>query len=123
METELRGAEEERDTLRRDLSSSSSSRDELVRKAWEARDAAVKRKNAAEVELARARIGIMQVGGKEVEGEGGKRDVEIKERGKGRREGLNVGISRDSRMSKMCFEEKKPNGLKSKVLAFAISTV
>ncbi len=99
LETELRGAEEERDTLRRDLSSSSSSRDELVRKAWEARDAAVKRKNAAEVELARERIGIMQVGGKEVEGEGGKRDVEIKERGKGRREGLDMGISTNSRMS------------------------
>ncbi len=61
LETQLKGAEEERDGLRRDLRQTNLGRDDLVRKAWEARDAAVGRKNAAEVELARERIGIMQV--------------------------------------------------------------
>ncbi len=61
METQLNSAEEERESLRKELHESHLGKDELVRKAWDARDAAVKRKNAAEVELAKERIGIMQV--------------------------------------------------------------
>ena len=63
VEVRLRGAEEERDTLRADLADSSAGQDVIVRKAWETRDKAVKRKNAAEVELAKERIGVMQVRG------------------------------------------------------------
>ena len=63
MEVRLRGAEEERDTLRSDLADSTAGQDVIVRKAWETRDKAVKRKNAAEVELAKERIGVMQVRG------------------------------------------------------------
>jgi coiled-coil domain-containing protein 64 len=48
--------------VRQDLEDSGLSKDQIIRKAWETRDAAVKRKNAAEVELARERIGVMQVG-------------------------------------------------------------
>ena len=36
-------------------------KDEVIKKAWETRDTAVKRKNASEVELARERIAVMQV--------------------------------------------------------------
>ena len=61
IEVQLRGVEEERDNLRQDLSDSVLSKDQIVRKAWETRDAAVKRKNASEVELARERISVMQV--------------------------------------------------------------
>jgi hypothetical protein len=35
----------------------------LIKKAWETRDAAVKRKNNTEIELARTRIDVMQVTG------------------------------------------------------------
>ena len=37
------------------------SKEELVRKAWDVRDTAVKRKNAAEIELAKERIAGMQI--------------------------------------------------------------
>ena len=33
----------------------------LIKKAWETRDAAVKRKNNTEIELARTRIDVMQI--------------------------------------------------------------
>ena len=57
----MKAAEEERDTLREDISNSEAGRDELIKKAWDTRDAAVKRKNNTEVELARTRIDVMQV--------------------------------------------------------------
>ena len=63
LEAGLSGAEEERDNLRKDLDESNLGKDKLIKKAWETRDAAVKRKNAAEVELARERIAVMQVSG------------------------------------------------------------
>lgn len=61
MEVTLRGVEEERDNLRSDLANSNLSKDLVIKKAWETRDTAVKRKNAAEVDLAKQRIAIMQV--------------------------------------------------------------
>ena len=60
-EVRLRSAEEERDTLKQDLEGSNLGKDEVIKKAWETRDSAVKRKNASEVELARERIAVMQV--------------------------------------------------------------
>ena len=60
-EVRLKAVEEERDTIKEDLEGSDRGKDEVIRKAWETRDAAVKRKNAAEVELARERIAVMQV--------------------------------------------------------------
>jgi len=60
-ELQLKAAEEDRDTLRSDLENSEAGRDVLIKKAWETRDAAVKRKNNTEIELARTRIDVMQV--------------------------------------------------------------
>lgn len=60
-EVKLRAAEEERDTLRDDIENSDASRDVLIKKAWETRDAAVKRKNNTEIELAKTRIDVMQI--------------------------------------------------------------
>ncbi len=60
-EVQLSAASEERDTLRNDLSNTSAGRDELIKKAWDVRDAAVKRKNATQIELAKSRIDVMQV--------------------------------------------------------------
>ena len=57
----MRSAEEERDTVKQDLEGSNLGKDEVIKKAWETRDTAVKRKNASEVELARERIAVMQV--------------------------------------------------------------
>ena len=62
-ELQLKAAEEDRDTLRSDLENSEAGRDVLIKKAWETRDAAVKRKNNTEIELARTRIDVMQVCG------------------------------------------------------------
>ena len=53
--------EEERDILKDDVASTGLAKDELIKKAWEVRDAAVKRKNNTEIELARTRIDLMQV--------------------------------------------------------------
>lgn len=61
LRVEMSAVEEERDTLRQDMADTTLSRDQLIRKAWEARDAAVRRKNAAEIELAKERIAGMQV--------------------------------------------------------------
>ena len=60
-EVRLKSAEEERDTLKQDLERSNLGKDEVIKKAWETRDSAVKRRNASEVELARERIAVMQV--------------------------------------------------------------
>ena len=60
-EKQLSAATEERDTLREDISNTSAGKDELIKKAWDVRDAAVKRKNDTMIELARARIDVMQI--------------------------------------------------------------
>jgi len=60
-EVQLKAAEEERDTLKGDLENTEAGRDVLIKKAWETRDAAVKRKNNTEIELARTRIDVMQI--------------------------------------------------------------
>merc|ERR1739844_844458 len=49
------------DTLRSDLENSEAGRDVLIKKAWDTRDAAVKRKNNTEIELAKTRIDVMQI--------------------------------------------------------------
>jgi len=59
-DAELAGITEERDRARSDLEETHLARDDVVRKAWEVRDAAVARKNAVEVELAKTRIDVMQ---------------------------------------------------------------
>ena len=60
-EVQLRAAEEERDTLKEDVANSEAGKDVLIKKAWETRDAAVKRKNNTEIELAKTRIDVMQI--------------------------------------------------------------
>ena len=60
-EKQLSAATEERDTLREDISNTAAGKDELIKKAWDVRDAAVKRKNDTMIELARARIDVMQI--------------------------------------------------------------
>ena len=62
LEARLNAAEEERLILKKDVEESSLSKETLIKSAWSSRDAAVKRKNVAEVELARGRIEGMQVG-------------------------------------------------------------
>lgn len=59
-DAELAGMKEERDRARSDLEETHLARDEVVRKAWDVRDAAVARKNTVEVELAKTRIDVMQ---------------------------------------------------------------
>lgn len=55
--------EKERDMFKEDLNDTTSGggKEELIKKAWSVRDEAVKKKNDAQVELARERIGVMQV--------------------------------------------------------------
>ena len=60
-EVKLKALEEERDILKDDIENSGAAKDELIKKAWDTRDAAVKRKNNTEIELARTRIDLMQV--------------------------------------------------------------
>ena len=60
-EVQLKAAEEERDTLKDDVANSEAGKDVLIKKAWETRDAAVKRKNNTEIELAKTRIDVMQI--------------------------------------------------------------
>ena len=60
-ELQVAAAEEERDTLKDDLANTDAGKDELIKKAWDVRDAAVKRKNATQIELARSRIDVMQI--------------------------------------------------------------
>merc|ERR1712079_617113 len=66
-EVQLKAAEEERDTLKSDIENSEAGKDVLIKKAWETRDAAVKRKNNTEIELARTRIDVMQVNSQRME--------------------------------------------------------
>ena len=61
LSAELEAAKEERDQYKQDIDDSELSKDQLVRKAWEVRDAAVKRKNTAEIDLAKERIATMQI--------------------------------------------------------------
>ena len=61
MELELKAVKEERDQLKQDIEDSGLSKDQLVRKAWEVRDEATKRKNAAEIEVSKERIATMQI--------------------------------------------------------------
>lgn len=61
LEVELAAVKEERDTYKDDMDNSSLSKDQLIKKAWEVRDAAVKRKNTAEIDLAKERIATMQI--------------------------------------------------------------
>lgn len=58
---ELEATREERDTARRDVRDTHLAKDEIIRRAWEVRDQAVARKNAAEIELARTRIDVLQI--------------------------------------------------------------
>ena len=60
-EVKLSALEEERDILKSDIENCAATKDELIKKAWDVRDAAVKRKNNTEIELARTRIDLMQV--------------------------------------------------------------
>ena len=61
LKVELSAAEEQCKTLKEDIESRGISKDEMVKKAWEARDAAVQRKNNAQIELAKERVASMQV--------------------------------------------------------------
>ena len=61
LEVELAAVKEERDTYKQDMDDSALSKDQLIKKAWEVRDAAVKRKNTAEIDLAKERIATMQI--------------------------------------------------------------
>jgi len=60
-EVQLKAAEEERDTLKSDIENCEAGKDVLIKKAWETRDAAVRRKNNTEIELAKTRIDVMQI--------------------------------------------------------------
>lgn len=60
-EKQFDALKEERDILKDDLSNMHLSKEELIKKAWEVRDKAVARKNATEIELARARIDVMTI--------------------------------------------------------------
>lgn len=57
----MEATREERDTARRDARDTHLAKDEIIRRAWEVRDQAVARKNAAEIELARTRIDVLQI--------------------------------------------------------------
>ena len=61
LEVELGAVKEERDQYKCDIDDSELSKDQLIKKAWEVRDAAVKRKNTAEIDLAKERIATMQI--------------------------------------------------------------
>ena len=56
LQTQLAGVVEEKDIMRRDVEEVGCAREERIRAAWKTRDSAVDRKNAAEVDLARARV-------------------------------------------------------------------
>lgn len=60
-DVELEAVRDERDTARRDVRDTHLAKDEIIRRAWEVRDQAVARKNAAEIELARTRIDVLQI--------------------------------------------------------------
>jgi len=60
-ELELGATREERDVARRDVEDTHLAKDEIIRRAWEVRDQAAARKNAAEIDLARTRIDNLQI--------------------------------------------------------------
>ena len=60
-EVELEAVREERDVARRDAEDTHLAKDEIIRRAWEVRDQAAARKNAAEIDLARTRIDVLQI--------------------------------------------------------------
>ncbi|KAG8212668.1 hypothetical protein J437_LFUL019501 [Ladona fulva] len=66
-EAQLRAVQEERDVARADADSSEHAKEESVAKAWEMRDKALARKNAAEVELAKTRIDLLQINSQLIE--------------------------------------------------------
>ena len=57
METELAAAKEEQSNLAETANVSGLGKEEIVKRAFELRDQAVKRKNQVEIELAKTRIG------------------------------------------------------------------
>lgn len=61
METELAAAKEEQRNLAETANVSGLGKEEIVKRAFELRDQAVKRKNQVEIELAKTRIEIMQI--------------------------------------------------------------
>merc|ERR1739848_740162 len=61
LEVELGAVKEERDQYKQDVEDCEVSKDQLIKKAWEVRDAAVKRKNTCEIDLAKERIATMQI--------------------------------------------------------------
>ena len=61
MSTCLSAAEEEKEMLKTDWQNLSLSKEMMIRRAWDSRDAAVDAKNSAEVELSKTRIEMMQV--------------------------------------------------------------
>ena len=61
METELAAAKEEQHNLAETANVSGLGKEEIVKRAFELRDQAVKRKNQVEIELAKTRIEIMQI--------------------------------------------------------------
>jgi len=61
LEVELSAVKEERDQYKQDMADSDLAKDQLIKKAWEVRDAAVKRKNTCEIDLAKERIATMQI--------------------------------------------------------------
>ncbi|XP_054167914.1 bicaudal D-related protein homolog isoform X2 [Oppia nitens] len=61
-ESELNAIKEEKEILKCDINNSNGlAKDEIVKRAWEVRDQAVKRKNNVEVELAKTRIEVMHI--------------------------------------------------------------
>ena len=61
MSTCLSAAEEEKEMLKTDWQNLSLSKEMMIRRAWDSRDAAVDTKNLAEVELSKTRIEMMKV--------------------------------------------------------------
>lgn len=66
------GDEEMANTSSTDEKNNSSLIPELLRKAWEQRDGAVRRKNAVQVQLARTRVDVLQANGQLMEAIGQK---------------------------------------------------
>jgi coiled-coil domain-containing protein 64 len=63
----LAGALEARDQAISDRDDTELSRDEVVKKAWSVRDAAIERKNNVEVQLAKTSLDVMQSSGQLME--------------------------------------------------------
>lgn len=59
-EAELKSAIEEKEIAKLDLENATGNRDEVIKEAREARDAAIARKSELELQLARVRIEVLQ---------------------------------------------------------------